>query len=147
MTKRIYVHLVLIAGSFCCTSFAAAADVFMCERAAQFGFTDSLCEKPLTRLDNPGEQLKLNAPAAGMAQDDDSNAPAKTFGHAKSHWQAEWSNWTSWEHVHRWNSFEAFYPFTGCFDHDWFQLRLPHVHPRALSSGPRPGSRPKLPPH
>ena len=147
MTKRIYVHLVLIVGSSCCASFAAAADAFMCDQAARFGFTDSLCEKPMQGLESFAEQRKLYASAAWMAQDGSSDAPTPAFGQTTTHWQGEWSNWTSWEHVHRWNSFQAFYPFTGRFDHDWFQLRLPHVHPRALSSGPRPGSRPKLPPH
>lgn len=146
MTNRIYIHLVLIAGSLGCASFAAA-DVFMCDQAARFGFSDSLCEKPVKGLDDLREQLKVHAPATSMAQDDRSDAWTSAFGPTKTHWQHEWSNWNSWEHSHGWNALSHVYPFTGHFDHDWFHLRLPHVHRRGVAPGPQPGSRPKHPPH
>lgn len=146
MTDRIYVHLVLIAATFVYTSLAAA-DVFMCDRAAQFGFADSLCEKPTKGPGNLGEQSKVNAPAPWMAPDDHGDDPTKTFGHAKSHWQAEWSNWRSWEHGHGWNSLSHVHPFTGRFDQDWIQLRIPHVHRRAVAPARQPERRPRTPPH
>jgi len=142
MSHRIYVHLALIAGSLGGASLAAA-DVFMCDRAAQFGFTDSLCKSPLKRVGNVGEQPQLALPAAGIARDAQSDGEPNAFGQASTSWQGQRSNRRSWEHGHEWNSFQAFYPFTGRFDHDWFQLRIPHVNRPALTPRPSPGSRPR----
>jgi len=150
MNHRIHIHLALIAGCLAYASFAAA-DVFMCDRAAQFGFTDSLCEKPLQRLTpfkpitTLAEEPKPSPPAAWMERDEQSNPWPNAFGQANTHWTGQWSNWTSWEHVHGWNNFQAFYPFTGRFDHDWFQLRVPHVNRRALTPGTAPERRTQRP--
>ena len=143
MSTRSYVQAIVLAASLTCSP-AGAADVFMCEQAARFGFADSLCEKASSGQDADEQRRKSNSDAWGAQGDGAAGAYASGAG--SGYWRFERRK--PWEHKHGWNSLEAFYPYTGRFDHDWFQLRLPHS-PRQAAPAPTrtgiPGRPPKRP--
>jgi hypothetical protein len=117
----------------CCLLVAAGAvwsapwggQVAACEKAARFGYTDSLCEKGL--LDIPAIPRLASPDATPQAAATDTNQAADG---AATQWeiyrQSERANRRAWENYRTWNPVSPLNPFIAYPGAEWSPFNVPH---------------------